>query len=551
MNVAQSIVKMLESLGVDAIFTGSGQGSGDILFAFAESEKIRTIMTRHEQAASFMAYGYAMTSGKLGVCNAQGGPGSYNFFSGLGMAYTGSFPVMSIASYSPRKWRGMGDLGEVTGQNRTPNSQAMFSGTTKKTFLIERPEQACDLFEEAVNLAYEGRPGPVHIDLPYDVAATETKYHRDIHVNVKPVLPQDKDIRIFAEYLDQAIRAKKRVIAYFGYGCVHSGAGAELLEFVERFQLPFITTMDAKGVIADNHPLSIGMGGTCGDMGARQALKEAEVVLAVGCSFAKWQSWRFQEDIFDDKVLMHINLDAHEIGKVFKADFSMVSDAKPAMRKLTDALASRISVTEKASPVIDRHCFQTIAYEGAKVHPGQLSQQLGQLLPDNALVLGDAGAHMIWMAAYMQLNGGQTFKNPGSFGPMASHTNASIGAQMAAPGRRVIVGCGDGCYQMAGFELMTAVQNRIPVIWVIYNNSEFNIIKLFNLVAHGKEVFNHLLGPDFAEYAKLCGANGFRVDRLEQFEPAFKAALASDMPSVINVITDEQCVMPFKFYDQE
>ncbi|MFH1027141.1 MAG: thiamine pyrophosphate-dependent enzyme, partial [Pseudomonadota bacterium] len=201
--------------------------------------------------------------------------------------------------------------------------------------------------------------------------------------------------------------------------------------------------------------------------------------------------------------------------------------------------------------LIDRHCFQTIAYDGAKVHPGQLSQQLGELLPDNALVLGDAGAHMIWMAAYMQLNGGQTFKNPGSFGPMASHTNASIGAQMAAPGRRVIVGCGDGCYQMAGFELMTAVQNRIPVIWIIYNNSEFNIIKLFNLVAHGKEVFNHLLGPDFSEYAKLCGANGFRVDRLEQFEPAFKTALASDMPTVIDVRTDEQCVMPFKFYDQE
>lgn len=551
MNVAQSIVKMLESLSVDAIFTGSGQGSGDILFAFAESEKIKTIMTRHEQAASFMAYGYAMTSHKLGVCNAQGGPGSYNLFSGLGMAYTGSFPVMSIGSYSPRKWRGKGDLGEVTGLNRTPDSQAMFAATTKKTFLIERPEQACDLFEEAVNLAYEGRPGPVHIDLPYDVAAMETSHHRDIKVDVKPVLPAEKDIRIFAEYLDQAIRSGKKVLAYFGNGCVLSGADSELLEFVERFQLPFITTMDAKGVIADNHPLSVGMGGTCGDIGARQSFKDADVVLAVGCSFAKWQSWRFQEDLFDNKVLMHINLDGHEIGKVYNTDLSMVSDAKAAIKALSAALGSRLTVKDKAKPLIDRHCFQAIDYDGSKVHPGQLSQEFGRLLPDKAIVLGDAGAHMIWMAAYMQFNRGQTFKNPGSFGPMSSHTNAAIGVQLAAPDRRVIVGCGDGCYQMAGFELMTAVQNRIPIIWVIYNNSEFNIIKLFNLVAHGKEVFNHILGPDFAEYAKLCGANGFRVDKLDQFEPAFKAALASDMPSVINVITDEQCVMPFKFYDQD
>ncbi len=551
MNVAQSIVKMLESLGVDALFTGSGQGSGDILFAFAESEKIRTIMTRHEQAASFMAYGYAMTSHKLGVCNAQGGPGSYNLFSGLGIAYSGSYPVMSIASYAPTKWRGKGDLGEVTGLNRTPDSQAMFGATTKKTFLIERPEQACDLFEEAVNLAYNGRPGPIHIDLPYDVAAAETKHHRDIKVEVKPILPLDKDIRLFAEYLEQALKSGKKVLAWFGFGCVHGAAGPELLEFVERFQIPFITTMDAKGMIADNHPLHLGMGGTCGDMGARQALKDAEVVLAVGNSFAKWQTWRFQEDIFDQKVLMHINFDAHEIDKVYKADFSMVSAVKPAMARLTEALAGRIKVTEKFRPVIDRNCCQPIVYQGAKVHPGQLSQELGRLLPEKAIVLGDAGAHMIWLAAYMQLNGGQCYKNPGSFGPMASHTNAAIGVQLAAPDRRVIVGCGDGCYQMAGFELMTAVQNRIPIIWIIFNNSEFNIIKLFNLVAHGKEVFNHILGPDFAEYAKLCGANGFRVDRLEQFEPAFKAALASELPTVINVITDEESVIPFKLYNQE
>jgi acetolactate synthase-1/2/3 large subunit len=550
MNVAQSIVKMLESLEVDTIFTGSGQGSGDILFAFAESQTIRTIMTRHEQAASFMAYGYAMTSKKLGVCNAQGGPGSYNLFSGLGMAYSGCYPVMSIASYSPRKWRGKGDLGEVTGQNRTPNSQVMFGATTKKTYLIERPEQACDLFEEAVNLAYEGRPGPVHIDLPYDVAATETKYHRDITVQVKPVLPLDKEIRVFAEYLDQALRSGKKVVAYFGYGCVHSGAGPALLEFVERFQIPFITTMDAKGIIPDTHPLSLGMGGACGDPGAHQALKDAEVVLAVGCSFAKWQTWRFQEDIFDNKVLMHINLDPHEIGKVFRADFSMVSDARPAMERLTRALASRLTVTEKARPIIDRYCFRTVSYDGPKVHPGQLAKEMGRLMPEKAIVLGDAGAHMVWMASHMQLNGGQCYKNPGSFGPMASHTNAAIGVQLAARDRRVVVGCGDGCYQMAGFELMTAVQNRIPIIWVIFNNGEFNIIKLFNLVAHGKEVFNHILGPDFAEYARICGANGHKVERIEQFEPAFRAALASDMPTVIDVRVDETCVMPFKFYDE-
>ncbi|HBN09689.1 MAG TPA: glyoxylate carboligase, partial [Cyanobacteria bacterium UBA8530] len=450
MNVSEAIVKVLESIGVEHLFSGSGQGSGELLFAFSESEKIETIMVKNEQAASFMACGYAMFSDKLGVCSAQGGPGAFNFFSGLGIAYSDSLPILSIASYTPTFWRGKGDLGEVTGSHRTPNGPVMYGATTKKTFLLENPAHVYDLMEEAINTAFEGRPGPVHIDLPYDVAREEAPPYREIVLKVKPVLPQEKKINQFAEVLAQGIENKKKVVAIIGYGCIRSHAEADLLAFVERFQIPFITTMDAKGVIADNHPLSLGMSGTCGDLGARRALKEADVVLAVGNSFAKWQSWRFKEDIFDDKVLMQINLDRHEISKVFKADFAMVSDAKPAMRRLTDALGSRITVREKARPQIDRHCFQPLSYQGGKVHPGQLSQELGRLLPEKAIVLGDAGAHMIWMAAYMQLNGGQSFKNPGSFGPMASHTNAAIGVQLAAPGRRVIVGCGDGCYQMAG-----------------------------------------------------------------------------------------------------
>jgi acetolactate synthase-1/2/3 large subunit len=122
---------------------------------------------------------------------------------------------------------------------------------------------------------------------------------------------------------------------------------------------------------------------------------------------------------------------------------------------------------------------------------------------------------------------------------------------LANPDRRVIVGCGDGDYEMSGFEILTAIQNKIPIIWIILNNSEFNIIKLFNLAAHGKEVFNHIICPDFAKYAEACGANGFRVEKLGDFAPAFQAALASDKPSIIDVIIDPDPVMPFKFWPQE
>lgn len=549
MNCAESIVRMLESVGVEALFSGSGQGPGELLLAFANSKKIRTIMTRHEQAASFMAYGYATFSKKLGVCNVQGGPGSVNLISGIGMAYTGSCPLLTISSYAPQKFRGKGDLGEVTGLNRTPNSQIMFGATTKKTYLIDRPAILCDLFEEAVHLAFNGRPGPVHLDIPYDITAAEQKHHRDISLQITPILPKDKDVELFAEYLAQAIQAKKKVVALFGFGCVLANAGPELKEFVERFQIPFMTTMDAKGILPDNHPLALGMTGVSGDPGAKQAFKAADVVLAIGNSFAKWQTWIFEKEIFDQRILMHINFDVQEINRVYKANFSMVSDAKFAMQKLNQALASKVTVAEPARPVIERYCFAKLDYSGRKVHPGQLSQLIGRLLPERAIVLGDAGAHMIWLAAYMQLNGGQTYKNPGSFGPMASHTNGAIGAYVAAPDRRIIVGCGDGCYQMAGFELMTAVEHRMPIIWIIFNNGEFGIIKTFNQLTLGREVLTRLAGPNFAGYAEACGAQGFRVERLDQFEPAFRAALASDRPSVMDVIIDEEEKMPLKMYN--
>ena len=548
MNVSEAIVKVLESIGVEHLFSGSGQGSGELLFAFSESEKIETIMVKNEQAASFMACGYAMFSDKLGVCSAQGGPGAFNFFSGLGIAYSDSLPILSIASYTPTFWRGKGDLGEVTGSHRTPNGPVMYGATTKKTFLLENPAHVYDLMEEAINTAFEGRPGPVHIDLPYDVAREEAPPYREIVLKVKPVLPQEKKINQFAEVLAQGIENKKKVVAIIGYGCIRSHAEADLLAFVERFQIPFITTMDAKGILPENHPLSLGLMGITADHGAKQAFKEADIVLGIGNSFAKWNTWKFEEGIFDNRTLLHINIDRGEIGKVFPADHAMVSDAKPAIAALHEELSKRVQKIEKATPPIDKHALKSIGHTGSKIHPGEMVQELSKLLPKNAIVLGDAGSHMIWLSAYLHLKEGQNYQNPGSFGPMASHVNAAIGVQLANPERRVIVGCGDGAYLMSGFELLTAVEHELPIIWVLFKNGEFNIIKLFHLMSHGREVLNHFHNLDFVKYADACGANSYRVEKLSDFGPAFQAALASNKPSLIEVEVDADAAPPFDAY---
>ena len=152
---------------------------------------------------------------------------------------------------------------------------------------------------------------------------------------------------------------------------------------------------------------------------------------------------------------------------------------------------------------------------------------------------------MLWLNCYLHLDKNQRYQNPGSFGPMASHVDASIGIKCANPKKHIICGCGDGAYQMAGFELMTAVQYDIPVVWVIFNNGEFNVIKKFLLNLFGEQAFMQFENPDFVMYAKACGAQGYRVEKLEEFEPAFNKAIQSNKPALIDVVVESEVYPPF------
>ncbi|MFW6257062.1 MAG: thiamine pyrophosphate-binding protein [Bacillota bacterium] len=551
MNVGDVIVKTLEKIDVNTVFGGSGQSDSDILLALDESETIDTVIIRHEQAASFMACGYSMFSDKLGVCFSTAGPGAFNLFSGLAVAYSDSLPVLSITPYTAKAYRGKGDLGETTGLNRTPDSQKMFAATTKKSFMIEQPEETCDVLEEAINLAYEGRPGPVNLHIDYEIMNQEVPNYREINLNIEPVLAEEEEITKFATALAEDIEARKKIVAILGYGCVRSHAEKELLCLFEDFQIPFMTTMDAKGILSENHPLALGTTGVSGDKGAKKFLKEADTVIAIGNSFAKWSVWKSKENLFDDKTLMQINIDPQDIGKVYQPNYALLSDAKPAVKSVREMVAEQVTVQEKLVLEKDRFYDEDIEYDGKQIHPGQLSQEISKLLPENSIILGDAGGHMLWLHAYLNLDKNQIYQNPGTFGPMAANVNASLGIKAANPDRPVIACCGDGDYQMSGFELMTAVENEIPVIWVIFNNGEFNIIKMFQLRSRDKEVFNHFSNPDYKSYAEICGAKGYTVDNLADFAPAFKNALASGGPALIDVKVDPEVYPPFAPYNEE
>jgi acetolactate synthase I/II/III large subunit len=545
MDTNEAIVKTLEHVGVDHVFGGSGQVNGSMLLALKRSEKIKTVIIRNEQAASFMACGYAMFSDKLGVCFATGGPGEFNLFSGLAVAYSDSLPMLAISGYTSRPDRGKGALNEATGLSRTPDSPKMFNATTKKSFIIEDADAACDILEEAINLAFEGRPGPVHIHVPKNITIAKVNNFREIKLNIKPVLPDAEKIAQAADVLSKALNAREQVTALVGYGVIRSHAEAQLLAFLERFQIPFATTMDAKGIFSEDHALSLGVYGTSGDPGANKYLDGSRLVLAVGNSFAQNATFAFKPDLYTGKILIHINIDAHEIGKVYKPDCPVLSDAKPAVIALTQALSPKVAQVTLKTVAKEKYHDLPVMYSGSKIHPADLVKALSRNLPANAIVMGDAGSHMLWLNCYLKLTKNQLYQNPGSFGPMASHVNGALGVKAANPHRPVICGCGDGAYQMAGFELMTAIQYHIPVIWVIFDNNEFNVIKKFLINLFGEHAFMQFDNPDFVQYAQACKAVGYRVEKLSDFDAAFQSALACGKAALIDVVVDSEVYPPF------
>ena len=543
MDVNQAIVKILEDTNrVSHVFGSTGQVNASMLLALRDSDKIKTIVVRNEQAASFMACGYTMFNpDNLGVCFATGGPGAFNLFSGMAVAYSDSLPIIGITGYASANVRGKGCLNESSGLSRTPDSQKMFSATTKKSYVVEDASQICDIMEDAINTAFNGRPGPVHVHVPKNITTAQVPNFRPIKIDIKPVASKKKCAAEFAGRIISGIEKKENILLIVGYGCIRAGAQDALLNFVDTYKIPFVTTMDAKGYLPEDHPLSLGIYGTTGDPAAMDYFDKADVVLAIGNSFAENATLLFKEDLFDNKTLMHINIDPHEINKVYPADFSMISDAKKAIESILASLEKLKGDIGPLTPSLgakNKWFDMPNVGETKKMHPADVARVISEVAPDNAIIMGDAESHMLWLSEYMKLTGNQRYQNPGSFGPMASHTNGCIGVKCANPDKVVISGSGDGCYLMAGFELLTAVQNNIPVVWVIFNNGEFNVIKKFLLNMFNEHAYMQFLNPDYVGFAESCGATGLRVTNKEELKEALSKAIAMNKPVLIDAVID-------------
>jgi acetolactate synthase-1/2/3 large subunit len=544
MRVYEAIVEALGEIGVDAAFGGAGENAAGLMLALDGSKRMRPILAKNEQAAAFMACGYAMFTDKLGVCFATAGPGAFNLISGLCVALTDSYPVLAISGYSTVAWEGRGGLNETSGLARTPNSHKIFDAVCKTdpatgkpaNWLVTDPAKLMDTLERAVRIAFEGRPGPVHVAIAEDITARSIKVpnYRRIEVRPDPVMPDPAKVEVATAILADAIEGGRQVCVLSGFGAIRAGAGEEMRRFIERFEIPLLTTMDGKGIVDEGHRLALGIFCDSGHKASREIWANSDVVLAVGNSFAQHATFDFNDELLAGKTLIHVNVDPHEIDKIYRVDVAIVADARLAMAALYEELNKRVGTRPERDyrPKDYDERFVIGVHKG--LHPGRMVQAISRNLPPRAVVLTDAGAHAAWCGYYLEIRDGQSFRKPGTYGPMGIGVCGALGVKFADPSRPVIAAVGDGAYLMMGFELMTAVEHDIPVVWVILNDGEFKLIKLYQLSAFRSHGLTEFRNPDWAAYAKACGADGYSVEDEDEFEEAFKKAITSGRPTLID-----------------
>ncbi|MEM2073816.1 MAG: biosynthetic-type acetolactate synthase large subunit [Nitrososphaeria archaeon] len=540
---AQALIDSLKQEGVEVIF---GLPGGAILpvYDILYDSDIRHVLVKHEQSAAHMADGYARVSDKPGICMATSGPGATNLVTGIATAYMDSSPVVAITGQVARAVIGKDAFQEA-------DIIGITTSITKYNFQPRSVLEVPKVVKLAFKLATLGRPGPVLIDLPKDVqievdeiAFSENLEFPRLKYNVTPhPLQVEKAATLL-------LNAEKPLILAGG-GVIISNASQHLLALSELLMIPVATTLMGKGCFPENHPLSLGTVGMHGTYEANRAILEADVILAIGCRFSDRTTCNVSEFCPDAKII-HVDIDASEIGKNRKVDVPIVGDAKETLSKIYDEVVKRLCRREK-SLWLKR--IEEIKSEGESVYgdvqenslsPIKILKVLREILPYDTIVTTEVGQNQMWASLYFKALKPRTFITSGGLGTMGFGFPASLGAKVAKPDTPVLDIAGDGSFMMTSNMLVTSVNENIPVMVVILNNSMLGMVAQWQRLFYNRRYSAvKLVNPDFIKIAEACGAIGVRVGSLEELKNTVEQALKNEVTTVIDVpISPEEDVFP-------
>ncbi len=542
---AQALIKSLEMQGVDVMF---GLPGGAILPVYDPiiDSSIRHILVRHEQGAGHMAEGYAMVTGKPGVAMVTSGPGATNIVTPLANAYMDSTPLVVISGQVATHSIGTDAFQEcdITG---------VTMGITKHNWLIKNVNDIPRVVAAAFHVATTGRPGPVLVDLPKDIANAKMEWYWPTSVDdldlpgYHPVTDGDPElVRQAAELM----RSSHRPVLYVGGGVLKARAAEALRALAERTGIPVVTTLMARGAFPDSHPQALGMPGMHGHYTAVTAMQKSDLLISLGARFDDRVTGKISAFAPEAKII-HVDIDPAEIGKVRTADVGIAGDC----RLVIEELLAAINAAGEEAPTNDLtawwhqiHQWQEqypLYYdhsEGGAIKPQMVVEQLRDAAPDGTIVASGVGQHQMWASQYWKFEEPYTWVNSGGAGTMGFNVPAAIGAKVGRPDKMVWGIDGDGCFQMTAQELVTATSEQIPVKIAILNNAYLGMVRQWQEMFYEERYSEVYLSPDLPDYVKWAeamGCVGIKAETPEDVGPAIeKANSIDDRPVVVDFRTD-------------
>jgi len=521
------LVEILENYGVDTIFGIPGVHTVE-LYRGLERTSIRHVTPRHEQGAGFMADGYYRASGQIGVCFIITGPGMTNIATAMAQALADSIPMLVISSVNRSYELGLGEglLHEL------PDQRQLVSGVARLSHTLLRADELPKILARAFSIFSSERPGPVHIEIPIDVI-TSTADHLDRKPYALPSPPGPS-----TEAIDQCaklLKTAKHPLLVIGGGAID--AGTELIALAEKLDAPFINTVNAKGVMPYSHKLAVGGSGSCAVV--RDELKCADLVLAIGTEFSQTDYDFFYLGLVEiDGKLIRIDIDSAQLGRNLKPDLAICSDANNALQALNRIIGkwkSRSSDGAARAKKL-RQALKATRDTGYE----NFFATIQTALPE-AIVVGDSTqpVYYAWLH-YETEKPRRYFHSSGGFGTLGYAIPAAVGAKLAVPEHPVISLIGDGAALFTIGELASAVEAKLPVIFLIWNNNGYGEIKRFMVDANIPQIGVDLYTPDFVALGKAFGCHAVKVSNLVDLESELITAAGQNLPTVIEVIQQDR-----------
>ena len=531
MKASDLLVKALEHEGVRYIFGIPGEENLDFLDSLRTSS-IELIVTRHEQAAGFMAATVGRLTGKAGVCLSTLGPGASNFVTAAAYAQLGAMPMLMITGQKPIKSSKQGHFQII-------NVVEMMAPVTKYARQIVHGESIPSQVREAFRLAEQERPGAVHLELPEDIAAENAELSLFPIEKIRRPAADGKAVRKAAEVISQA----KRPLLLFGAGANRNLTSKMLARFIDQTGIPFFTTQMGKGVIDERHPLCLGTAALSAQDYLHEAVDQADVIINVGHDVVEKPPFFMHKN---GPEVIHINYSPAEVDPVYFPKYQVVGDVANAVWQLSEYIQKvdswDFSCFLKVKADVEKHTRLASGGENGDkafpMKPQRLVQVVREAMPENGIIALDNGMYKIWFARNYPAYQSNTVLLDNALATMGAGLPSAMASSLLHPDRKVMAICGDGGFMMNSQELETAVRMKLNMVVLLLRDDGYGMIK-WKQDAMGFQDFGlDLQNPDFVAYAKAYGAEGIRVEKSEDLPNILKKALHSPGVTLIDVPVD-------------